>query len=81
MEIKNASLFFIGLIILMVGIFIVIFDFPQIQYYENFGVDSYFLLDEELKNLHQRLKIEFSIGITFLVIGIVVCIFSLIKKT
>jgi hypothetical protein len=65
----------------MIGIFIVIFDYPQIQYFENFEVDSDFLFDEEKKNFHQRLKIEFSIGVTFLVIGIVVCIFSLIKKT
>ena len=65
----------------MIGIFIVIFDYPQIQYFENFEVDSDFLLDEGKKNFHQVLKIEFSIGVTFLVIGIVVCIFSLIKKT
>ena len=81
MEIKNVSSFFIGLIILMIGIFIVIFDYPQIQYFENFEVDSDFLLDEGKKNFHQVLKIEFSIGVTFLVIGIVVCIFSLIMKT
>jgi hypothetical protein len=65
----------------MIGIFIVIFDYPQIQYFENFEVDSDFLLDEGKKNFHQVLKIEFSIGVTFLVIGIVVCIFSSIKKT
>ena len=65
----------------MIGIFIVIFDYPQIQYFENFKVDSDFLLDEGKKNFHQVLKIEFSIGVTFLVIGIVVCIFSLIMKT
>jgi hypothetical protein len=65
----------------MIGIFIVIFDYPQIQYFENFEVDSDFLLDEGKKNFHQVLKIEFSIGVTFLVIGIVVCIFSLIMKT
>jgi cytochrome b561 len=80
LEIKNVSLFFIGLVILMIGIFVVIFDYPQIQYFKNFEVDSYFMANEELKNFHQRLKIEFSIGVTFLVIGIVVIIFSLIKK-
>jgi flagellar biosynthesis protein FliQ len=80
LEIKNVSLFFIGLIILMVGIFIVIFDYPQIQYFGNFEIDSDLLLDEEKKNFYQRLKIEFSLGVIFLVIGIVICIFSLIKK-
>lgn len=60
---------------------IVIFDYPQIQYLENFEAKSYYLLDEEKKNIHQRLRIEFSIGIMILVIGIVLCIFSLVKKT
>ncbi len=81
MEIKNVGLFFIGLIILIVGIFIVIFDYPQIQYFENIEAESFLLLDEEKKNIHQRLKIEFSIGITILGIGIALCVFSLVKKT
>jgi uncharacterized membrane protein len=80
LEIKNVGLFFIGILILILGVFIVIFDYPQIQYFENFEAESYFLLDEEKKNFHQRLKIEYSIGITFLVIGIVLLIFSLVKK-
>jgi len=65
----------------MIGIFIVIYDYPQIKYFDNFEFDSYLLLDEDKKNIHQRLKIEFSIGITFLLFGIGLIIFSLIKKT
>jgi len=67
--------------IFMIGIFIVIYDYPQIKYFDNFEFDSYLLLDEDKKNIHQRLKIEFSIGITFLLSGIGLIIFSLIKKT
>ena len=65
MEIKNIGWFFIGLVILIVGTFIVIFDYPQIQFFENLESESYFLLDEEKKDIHQRLKIEFSIGVVF----------------
>ena len=65
----------------MIGLFIVIYDYPQIKYFDNFEFDSYLLLDEDKKNIHQRLKIEFSIGITFLLFGIGLIIFSLIKKT
>jgi len=65
----------------MIGIFIVIYDYPQIKYFDNFEFDSYLLLDEDKKNIHQRLKIEFSIGMTFLFFGIGLSIFSLIKKT
>ena len=81
MEIKNVSYFFMGLIIFMIGIFIVIYDYPQIKYFDNFEFDSYLLLDEDKKNFHQRLKIEFSIGIAFLLFGIGLSIFSFIKKT
>ena len=70
-----------GIVIFMIGIFIVIYDYPQIKYFDNFEFDSYLLLDEDKKNIHQRLKIEFSIGITFLLFGIGLIIFSLIKKT
>ena len=70
-----------GIVIFMIGIFIVIYDYPQIKYFDNFEFDSYLLLDEDKKNIHQRLKIEFSIGITFLLSGIGLIIFSLIKKT
>jgi hypothetical protein len=45
--IKNTSLFFIGLIILMMGIFIVVFDLPQIKYFENLEGDSYLSLEDE----------------------------------
>ena len=75
------SYFFMGIVIFMIGIFIVIYDYPQIKYFDNFEFDSYLLLDEDKKNIHQRLKIEFSIGITFLLSGIGLIIFSLIKKT
>ena len=81
LEIKNIVGFFIGLIILIIGSFIVIFDYPQIQYLENLESDSVHFLDEETKNIYERLKIEFSLGITFLIIGIGVSTFSFLKKS
>ena len=81
MEIKNVGSFFVGLIILIVGTFIVIFDYPQINFFKNMEETSYFLLEDDIKNIHQRLKIEISIGIMILISGIVLIIFSLIKKS
>ena len=78
MEIKNIGWFFIGLIILIVGSFIVIFDYPQIQFFDSLESESYYLLDEEKKNIHQRLKIEFSIGAVFVFVGIALLLVSLI---
>lgn len=81
LEIKNVGWFFIGLIILIIGIFIVVFDYPQIQYFDNLKEETYYLLEEEEKDIHQRLKIEFSIGIIIIVVGIVLCGISFFRKT
>lgn len=80
MEIKNVGLFFIGLIILIVGTFIVIFDYPQIQYFESMKNESYFLLEIDKKDIHQRLKIEILIGIMILICGGVLIVISLVKR-
>lgn len=79
MEIKNIGWFFISLIILIVGIFIVVFDYPQIQYFESLE-EEYYLLDEEKKNIHQRLQIEFSMGIILVSAGVVLLLISLFWK-
>ena len=76
-EIKNIGWFFVSLIILIVGTLIVIFDYPQLQYFENLGNQSYFLLDKETRDFHDRLKIEFSIGLVFVLIGMIILVSSL----
>ncbi|MGD8707313.1 MAG: hypothetical protein PVI88_01365 [Nitrosopumilaceae archaeon] len=77
MEIKNIEWFFISLIILIVGTFIVIFDYPQIQFFDNLDDQSYYFLDEEKKNIHQRLKIEFSVGVVFVLSGLILSLISI----
>ena len=69
MEIKNITLFFTGIAVFLLGTFVVIFDYPQIQYFETLETESYYLLEEEEKDIHQRLIIEFSIGIGILCVG------------
>ncbi len=66
---------------MIVGIFVVIFDYPQIQYFENLESDMFLLLEPEKQSIYERLKIEFSIGISLLVIGISLSIISLVKKS
>lgn len=70
MEIKNITLFFVGIILLIIGGLIVIFDYPQIQFFEDLDKESYHMLDVENKSIHQRLVIEFAIGVIILVGGI-----------
>ncbi len=80
MEIKNNTLFFVGIIILILGFLIIVFDYPQIQYFENIDLKSYNLLVEEKKNVYQKLIIEFSIGIIILVIGSIVLMSSFLNR-
>tara|TARA_B100000315_G_C14119204_1_gene381746 strand:+ start:79 stop:330 length:252 start_codon:yes stop_codon:yes gene_type:complete len=80
MEIKNITLFLIGIIVLILGFLIIIFDYPQIRYFENIDLKSYNLLVEEKKSMYQRLVIEFSIGIVILGVGGVVMISSFLKR-
>ena len=81
MEIKNVTLFFIGIIILVLGLFIIIFDYPQLEFFEKIDDESYYMLDDEEKNnIHQKLMIEFSIGIVILGIGFSLLFVSFLKR-
>ena len=68
-KIQNSAWFFIGIILLILGSFVTVFDYPQIQYFENMDSEMYATLESEQKEIHNRLIIEFSIGIVILLAG------------
>ena len=80
MNIINHTWFFIGIILLILGSFITIFDYPQILYFENMDSQMYASLDSEKRDIHQRLQIELSIGITILLAGGMFLGLSLFRK-
>ena len=81
MEIKNLTLFFVGIIVLILGMLIIIFDYPQIQYLENSEVgESNFLKDREQFSIYQRLQIEITVGAGLLVAGIGLLAVSFSKR-
>ena len=78
MELKNETFFFIGIGFLMLGLLIIIFDYPQIQFLDKVKSEQdYGYL--EISDVHERLKIEISIGMSFLIIGIVLPVVSFLK--
>jgi len=82
-NIQNPTWFFIGIILLILGSFVAIFDYPQIQYFENMDSEMYAILESKQKEIHNRLIIEFSIGIVILLAGgalFVVSFFRNFKK-
>ena len=81
LNIHNPTLFFIGIILLILGSFVTIFDYPQIQYFENMNSEMYSTLESEQKEIHNRLIIEFSIGIIILLAGGAFFIITVFRNT
>lgn len=65
---------------IILGVFVVIFDYPQIQYFENMESESYLMLQGEDKDIHQRLKVEMVIGLVILVAGILLVLVSVFRS-
>ena len=80
MEIKNVTLFLVGIILLVLGTLIIIFDYPQIEYFESIDFKLYNSLLVEDKEIHRRLLIEFTIGIIILGIGGLLIAGSFLKR-
>lgn len=80
MEIKNVTLFLVGIIVLFLGTLIIIFDYPQIEYFENIDFKLYNSLLDKEKEIHQRLIIEFTIGLVILGLGILLLVCSSLNR-
>ena len=80
MEIQNTTFFLSGIIVLVLGMFVVVFDYPQVQYFEQMPPETYFMLDWEEKDIHNRLLIEMSMGAAIIFVGTGMIVFSLIKR-
>ena len=80
MEIKNTTYFLTGIVVIVLGLSVIIFDYPQIMYFEQLPVESYTMLNFEEKSIHQRLLIEFTVGVAILSVGLGLAVLSVIKK-
>lgn len=68
------------MILLLFGGTIILFDYPQLHYLDNLGIE-YQRLDPEQMAIHQRLQIEFAAGIGILATGGLVFLLSVFRKT
>ena len=69
-----------GLIILILGSFVIVFDYPQIQYFNNLENENRITLEIEQKVIFQKIMVEFTIGIILFVCGISLMIISILKR-
>lgn len=66
---------------MILGSFIMLFDYPQIQYFDKIEPEMYATLEYEQKEIHNRLKIEFSIGIVILLAGMALFVTSFFRNS
>ena len=69
-----------GLIIMILGSFIIVFDYPQIEYFHYLENETYQILDNNKNEIYQKILVEFSIGITLFGLGIILIIISILKR-
>ena len=72
-------LFLAGIVMVVLGSLVVIFDYPQIQYLEAKGAESRMLPGSEERAVHQRLIIESVIGAGILATGVVLTAASWVR--
>lgn len=68
---------FAGLILIIIGSLIIVYDYPQLEYLKN---QEGRVTESESFNIRERLQIEFTIGIIILIAGITLGVYGVIKK-
>ena len=80
MEIRNQKKFLVGLVIIILGTFIIVYDYPQIEYFNNLEKETFQILENNKKEIYQKIFIEFSIGMIFFGLGIMLILISVFKR-
>ena len=80
MEIRNQKKFLVGLVIIILGTFIIVYDYPQIEYFNNLEKETFQILENNKKKIYQKIFIEFSIGIILFGLGVTLILISVFKK-
>ena len=65
---------------MILGSFIIVFDYPQIEYFNYLQDETSQILENNKKEIYQKILIEFSIGIILLGLGIILILISILKR-
>ena len=65
---------------MILGSFIIIFDYPQIEYFNYLENEIFQTLENDKKEIYQKILVEFSIGIIFFGLGIILILISILKR-
>ena len=80
MEIRNQKKFLVGLIIMILGAFIIVFDYPQIEYFNYLENNTSQIFETDKKEIYQKILVEFSIGVILFGLGIMLILISMLKR-
>ncbi|MDC0885626.1 hypothetical protein OAR90_00865 [Nitrosopumilus sp.] len=80
MEIRNQKKFLVGLIIMILGAFIIVFDYPQIEYFNYLENNTSQIFETDKKEIYQKILVELSIGIILFGLGIMLILISILKR-
>ena len=80
MEIRNQKKFLVGLIIMILGAFIIVFDYPQIEYFNYLENNTSQIFETDKKEIYQKILFEFSIGVILFGLGIMLILISILKR-
>ena len=65
---------------MILGSFIIIFDYPQIEYFNYLENEIFQTLENDKKEIYQKILVEFSIGIMLFGLGIMLILISILKR-
>ena len=65
---------------MILGSFIIIFDYPQIEYFNYLENEIFQTLENNKKEIYQKILVEFSIGIMLFGLGIILILISILKR-
>jgi hypothetical protein len=65
---------------MILGTFIIVYDYPQIEYFNDLKKETFQILENDKREIYQKIFIEFLIGIIFFGVGIMLILISIFKR-
>ena len=65
---------------MILGAFIMVFDYPQIEYFNYLENKTSQIFETDKKEIYQKILVEFLFGIILLGLGIMLILISILKR-
>ena len=65
---------------MILGAFIIVFDYPQIEYFNYLENKTSQIFETDKKEIYQKILVEFLIGVILFGLGIMLILISMLKR-